>query len=703
MIEAAKLLQQAFTAIGVPLSDDYVIDPAGWPRALLGLYSALPGESSNDLREEIAAWLVTVPAIELRRLPQLNVSPLHNAAALNPSPTLENLIGKIAHRRDVVLLREHEWSPVHRQMLGATLQLVRATCAANGVDGRKKIGDSTLLARLAAQIRHLHADKFLFSDTKAVSRECLATDGDTISPEFSRLRLGALRWLAKTEPQLWRNIHGTWWHPTISRRDARNESPQARALRGEESIPRDRQYLFAMRLKELEAEERRFDQETEDAIRPYEADALSCLSRPGNIGRAAWLRILRACAEDRSPEAATVQFTICAARRISSLAADKISLAKSCAVVRGIITPPAGNSVRNDELHYAASGEFTSFAPIECSRTVQNLLRENSGLKIEERADEWLQSIAPRATYASLVTCLKFQVPLWHGLDPIYFEFGLNPHPAGRPAWCHYVSWRPETGMGPLRNFIRQYFDGRFGVGNNASDGCGSALLPKLTVVRQLVRAYRAFLEKPKSDGHRVTLDRINAAVACARILEGLLTFTRARDAFAPTMVAPAESWRLVREKGCPRIVYFPVVWRTEARKLHSSLVQMEGILANAGFTISGNVGRDAFWFLEAKDDATPATLHRVRPTRAGVHKHLRCHERTLRYAELDPRAMRSFSNFWLRQPSSGLSHATVLALHDHSASRTRSQLSWDVLRRPVLEAEHEHASNHLARLIELV
>jgi hypothetical protein len=703
MIEAAMLLQRAFTAIGVPLADDYVIDPTGWPRALLGLYSALPGESSTDLREEIAAWLVTVPAVELLRMPQLNVSPLHNVAALNPSPTLKNLVGDMVHRQEVVFLQEHEWSPVHRQMLGATLQLVKATCVANGVDGRKKIGDSTLLARLAAQIRHLHADKFLFIDTEPVPRERLATTGDTISPEFSRLRLGALRWLAKTEPQLWRNIHGTWWHPTISRRDARNESPQARALRGEESTVRDRQYLFAMRLKELEAEEGRFDLETEEAVRPYEANALSWLPQPGNLGRAAWLRILDKCAEDPSPEAATVQFTICAARRISSLAADKISFTRSCALVRGIITPPAENSVRNGELHYTASGEFTSFAPIKCSRTVQNLLRENSGLKIEERANEWLQSIAPRATYASLVTCLKFQVPLWHGLDPIYFEFGLNPHPAGRPAWCHYVSWRPETGMGPLRDFIQSYFDPRFGVGNYASGGCGSAFLPKLTVVRQLVRAYRALLETPKSDDHRVTLDRINAVVACARILEGLFTFTRARDAFAPTMVSPIETWRLVQEKGCPRIVYFPAVWRTEARKLYVALTQMEEVIASAGLTISGSVGRGAFWFLEPSGDTMLTALHRIRPTRVGVHKHLRGHPRTLRYAELDPHAMRCFSNFWLRQPPSGLSHATVLALHDHSASRTRSQLSWDVLRRPVLEAEHEHAANHLARLIELV
>jgi hypothetical protein len=372
-------------------------------------------------------------------------------------------------------------------------------------------------------------------------------------------------------------------------------------------------------------------------------------------------------------------------------------------VVRGIITPPAGNSARNGELHYAASGEFTSFAPIECSRTVQNLLHESSGFKIEERADKWLQSIMPRATYAGLASCLKFQVPLWHGLDPIYFEFGLNPHPAGRPAWCHYVSWRPETGMGPLRDFIRQYFDGRFGVGNNANDGCGSAFLPKLTVVRQLVRAYRALLETPKSHDHWVALDRVNAVVACARILEGLFTFTRARDAFAPTTISPIETWRLVHEKGYPRIVYFPTVWRAEARKLYGALTRMEEVIASVGHTISGSTGRDAFWFLEATGDTITTALHRIRPTRVGVHKHLRGHPRTLRYAELDPHAMRCFSNFWLRRPSSGLSHATVLALHDHSASRNRSQLSWDVLRRPVLEAEHEHAANYLARLIELV
>ena len=701
MKDLEGLLREAFRAGGCVLSEDYFAVPKGWQRSLLGLFPVLPQDS--EFRVEIAELLVTLSSADLLNLPQQNISPLHYAAALNPSPVITHLVGELGYRRDISLLMEHEWSPVHLQMLGETLRLAKATCIANGVDGRMKIEDSTLLARLLAQIRHLQADTFLFLDAEPTPEERLASTGETIGIKFSRLRLGALRSLAKSQTHLWRNINGNWWHHTISRRGAREESPQARALRGGESIPHDRQYLFTMRLTELEIEENRFDSDADGPVRPYEIDALSCLPRPGDLGRAAWMRILHACAEDRSPEAAVVQFTICAARRISSLSAERISLSKSCAVIQGIITPPAGNLDRNGELHHPASREFTSFAPLECSRIVHNLLRESSGSKIEDRADKWLQSVAPRATYASLITCLKFQVPLWHGLDPIYFEFGLNPHPAGRPAWCYYVSWRPEIGMKSMREFIRRHFDRRFAIGDYAKGKtCGSAFLPQLSVVRQLVRAYRALLETPKNEG-RIMLEQINATVACARILEGLFTFTRTRDAFAPTMTSPIESWRLVREKGFPRIVYFPNVWRVEARKLYALLTNTECVLANAGVTVSGPVGRDAFWFLEAKDDTASPALDRIRPTRTGVHKHLSGYERTLRYAELDPHAMRCFSNFWLRQPPSRLSHATVLALHDHSASRDHSQLSWDVLRQPMLEAEHEYAANYIARLIELI
>jgi hypothetical protein len=700
MTDSEWAMWAAFTAADIRLPANYNLTPRGWPRALLGLYPILP--DCHPAREQSGKIILDSTTAELLASPNLCVSPIHYAAALRPSGSLHHFLDEIKRSQDARKLESHAWSNVHTDTLTDTLRLVVSTCESNGVDGRMKIEDPALLARFSVQIRHLCALKYSISKSAILPHERLASTGEGIDKEFAKRRLAALRELADKQPWIWRVIPGNWFHPTISRRSSRDQSPQAQALRGVESRTDERKFLYTTRLADLDAHELSIGSPSRDLGSHAEITGVSALAPPNNLGRAAWHRILRACATDRA-EAAAVQLTVCAAVRLSSLGASSIELASRCAVVRTIVTLPAANAARNHDLHYGTSNEFVSFAPRACGEKLLEILSRMPAEEIEERASAWLSSIVRGATYSKLLATMRHQVPAWHAVDPSYFEFGLNPHPSTRPAWCHYVVWDPKIGGKALTTFIRTHFDRPFAIPSSAQDKVfGSAYLPRLAAVRRLIRTYRSMTSAPVGGAVATILETLNAVAACARILEGLFSFTRSRDAFSPMRLLPVEQWRLIFEKRFPRIIYFPLVWRREALRLRKYLIAAEQLLLSSGYLISGSeILRESFWFLESDLDADRKCLVRARPTRAGVYAHLNRCEAARRHAELDSHAMRCFSNFWLRH-GSDLPHATVAALHDHSMDREQSAISWDTLRRPLLQAEHEHAANYLARLIEL-
>ena len=175
--------------------------------------------------------------------------------------------------------------------------------------------------------------------------------------------------------------------------------------------------------------------------------------------------------------------------------------------------------------------------------------------------------------------------------------------------------------------------------------------------IRALFNFFSTALDdKELVNGLNHLISRANAIASCARLIEGLLTFTRGRDAFRSLSVIDdtngryisVENYRIVNEKGRPRVIIFPEILKQILCRTRAYLDRIVERIKKLGFEVESSVeSTAAIYFFELLK--SPTEIRIVPSTRERVALGLYDYPPTHQFGALHHHAMRHLSNFLLR------------------------------------------------------
>ena len=701
--------------------------PLGLWRVMFGAYPLITDPS---LKTAVAERLSKCKVEDLGRPALEKFSPLGYVAGLHPVLNLQALIAQLSGASDPEqVLANARWNPVHVSMLQETLDLVYATCSQNILSGSDVAIRSAVLGRIRSQFRHLYSGRFHGSPEEFQNAaERFACDSPASSREFKMRRLLALRAQAEAAPEtpageegtkatVWEKIPGNWYSNIVATKASPDSSLLRDIINLHDSTPKQRAFLFASVIQELAAEESSTATEATDmrylrkaAKINQHVPFLSRLRLPGkggtNCASLEWLMHLIERCNGALPAVgpAAILCTITGAVAPERLGEDSISVHENCALIR-TRTRLVNNLAPTDlSVHRETSLTFTSVTTRRVGEIIAEFLKDqgNSAESLRKRADDWLKAQKDlKITLSGLIATLRYNAPLWLSLPAVYYDIGLGKFSEVLPGWRHYLSYRLADFGTPICSFIRAYINGEFAIPDEALlETCGSAYCPEPGSMLSLFQETRHLIESKLPTDRCELIRRSNAIASADRLVETLLTFTRARDAFLPlpevglTARSLLARTRIIHEKQHPRVVYYPKALLNYLRASHGRL---RAILQALNEGIPHAQSGLAYWFLDDEKplyqmDCVPGRL----PYRLLVSSGLAQCPATEGFAMLHPHGMRNLSNLILRRDRV-LPEDAILALHDHFPNRALSPLEFDSLQPPILEQERELAATHLA------
>ncbi len=674
--------------------------PRGLRRILIG---TLPFVKDAVLHAELRTAFAMAPPEQILERPYENECPLGFIIARNPCENLPSLPTLLRTAQSTGASPLIAWNTIHLEMLRETLDLVFATCLVNGLKGDGKIDSSSVRKRILDQHRHLVASDYSSNNaTHMTPAEKLACTSDSISPEFTRRRLLALRSLADAETQrekkpmldIFTRISGNWSSASVALR-GENETTIESELRGYPN--RLRKFLFFSEPDNLRTPMTPVGI-TENALR--NSDKIPSLSRVAGPGIPCFpeLRSLlrTACSSLEQPGAVAVAFLISSAVKPWEILPQNIQLRSACAVIQRPVKLWQDSLVVDTTIHRLPTKTFVSFTTKGIGAAIQRQLEAgNTDLQCE--ASAWLEANSLGITIPSLCSALLHNFPLWTKIPAIYYELGINALRQNRPGWMHYIHYDPSNCLPVITKLCRTEIDPNFFCDAQGLDPTGSALCPTTECLSTLFETVGDLIQPPSLQNAEELIAASNVIAAAARLAENLLTFTRNRDAFEPlrlnarVRISTRDIIRDVREKEYSRTIVYTQSLRSVLFTLNRSLHQYLARFRETGLRGADYVDQRIYWFLALKENQ----LVELPPIHRTVSDSLAANPRTEAFQYLHRRAMRNYSNTILRDDDV-LAEDAIQAIHDHFPSRARSPRSPDSQRMPVMYEECEAAAVHL-------
>ena len=692
----------------------------GLPKICLAIWPFVKEEA----RAAIANFVKNRAKRDLEVAPLAHTDPIGYAITSCPSLYPKRLLEQLVHCENPhVILNDHKsWNRVHLDTLMGTLEIMMCCCRENKVTGRARIDDSSLEKRLLDQRRHLRASGYDWSIFEVEPDLQQAKWSD-----FERRRYAALQFLEVSGDRGLRSrISKNWWDPVIHRIGARKVcfAARLREFQGIPEIVRRSAIVDLASIPDIEASSESSpiehhllgqqwpSQERRKHLASFWMPSLSAISPPQHPGRSLAEEICGRAKEEceNDPGAAAAAMLITAALPPKLLEIAKFKFLNGSAIISTPATHPTVDTYVDSELHIGRTNEFCRFSTVRLAQLTLGYLEIHGPILLNAKCESWLKEIHRDLTLSRLGQSLRYQFPVWFNVPAIYYEIGLNSSPKSIVGWRSYVLWNPKAWAHRVTAMMHR-FDPDFQLPDDLAErpSCGSAFTPRPEKIRKLFSFLKQALHENvlASDLDSLT-SKANAVASCARLVEGLFTFSRGRDATRSLRVIedgighylPLEDYRIINEKRYPRVITFPKVAKQILCRVRGFLDRSVERMRELGSTVEcGEVNTGAVYFLEATRDG-PKTLL-VPPTRARVALGLYDCEETRQFASLHPHSMRNLSNFLLRS-SGQFSDAVVHALHDHYPSRRRGPLDRLSMRVPILHRQRERAAEFIAHELEL-
>ena len=642
---------------------------------LLGAFPLL----SQTERSRIAS---AIRPDRIQEVPSLSSDPLGYLFAANPVCNRHELEARLLAcglSERLAVLESARWSQFHLHLARTHLEMLSATCLANGVNGIDAVGDDEALAyRLKQQTYYLR-----LPPDDSICELTFGTDRERID-----------WWQARAKAELEKissfRLYSNWQKPEIRRRPRPEGDVDELAVKLRlHTLPAERRKTLVW-VKTMESSEAAALREARAACeaqscragapRRMPARAFSGMPPHNGLSAARLEKMMSAAKREWSFDIGALLFIVKSTSFLSShdIPMASVIIQEDACYLRTPIVRLAQEDA-DHALHLQTGESFIRRIGRSFAGPLQQTLRTVSHEKIRMEEAAWLARFG--CGVGQVEYALHWNSPVWRNHSWLLPEFGLSRVPLidGRPkapGYRSYLVWGPAVQEPRHLDLFQTH-----GILEKADpevseiERCGSRFCVKPEAATALFRALDTLLASamdciPADYAEMSSL--LNAIAAALRLLEVLLTFRRNYPEEAPVVILHRGRFGLLQpidliyEKIRPRPVVYPPYLHERLSLAALIFLRAEGLLEQQGRQLIQAGAEDgrfrAYGFLSM--DGTGRTIPLFGPRKTLVTSGLLHHPATEPFAKIHPNAMRDLSYYLLT--SDGEFDLEAMELHDH-------------------------------------